>query len=241
MVCSGDGAQHLDFLQKLGVTAVYFSPLFESDTHGYDTADYFQIDKRLGDVKLFKQVVDQCHQRDIKVVLDGVFNHTGRRHFAFQDLEANGPEKSEYRNWYILGARSEDYEGWCNVDEGPFGFSYDCWEVRAERNQSECSRRCNAVRPSTPCRLRCFRLWLHTICMAWLTESGRAEGAPQLQRRKSCESYIKDFGWEIAHAAVTRRPPISLNTIVDRTGGYTYDVGVCPSFKGHFLSRRAKP
>jgi len=48
--------KHLDYLQKLGVTAVYFSPLFESDTHGYDTADYFQIDRRLGDVKLFKQV-----------------------------------------------------------------------------------------------------------------------------------------------------------------------------------------
>jgi len=123
--------KHLDYLQKLGVTAVYFSPLFESDTHGYDTADYFQIDRRLGDVKLFKQVVDQCHARDIKVVLDGVFNHTGRRHFAFLDLQAKGPEKSEYANWYILGARQNDYEGWCSVEEGAFGFSYDCWEGHA--------------------------------------------------------------------------------------------------------------
>ena len=53
----------------------------------------------------------------------------------------------------------------------------------------------------------------------------------------------RDFGWEIAHAAVTRRPPISLDTMVPRTGGYTHaaGVGICPSFKGHCLSRRAKP
>ena len=76
-------------------------------------------------------MVDQCHARDIKVVLDGVFNHTGRRHFAFLDLQAKGPEKSEYANWYILGARQNDYEGWCSVEEGAFGFSYDCWEVSA--------------------------------------------------------------------------------------------------------------
>uniref|UniRef100_A0A7S0NAT6 CBM20 domain-containing protein n=1 Tax=Pyramimonas obovata TaxID=1411642 RepID=A0A7S0NAT6_9CHLO len=124
-------AKHLDFLQELGVSAVYFSPLFESDTHGYDTADYFEIDRRLGDKALFRKVVKQCHARGIRVVLDGVFNHTGRRHFAFRDLQEKGPDKSEYANWYIVGARTEDYEGWCDVTYGEHGFSYDCWEGHA--------------------------------------------------------------------------------------------------------------
>lgn len=123
--------KHLDYMQSLGVTVAYFSPLFESDTHGYDTADYFQIDRRLGDVDLFKKIVKQCHARGLKVVLDGVFNHTGRRHFAFLDLAEKGPDKSAYANWYHVGARPDDYEGYCSVTLGDHGFSYDCWEGHA--------------------------------------------------------------------------------------------------------------
>jgi len=70
--------------------------------------------------------------RYMRVVLDGVFNHTGRRHFAFQDIQSKGAAKSEFRNWYILGAREDDYDGWCTVDHDNehrvHGFSYDCWE-----------------------------------------------------------------------------------------------------------------
>jgi hypothetical protein len=82
--------EHYKHFQELGIDAVYFSPLFESGTHGYDTFDYFEIDRRLGDVKLFKQIVKELHEIGIKVVLDGVFNHTGKGHFAFQDLMVRG-------------------------------------------------------------------------------------------------------------------------------------------------------
>jgi len=118
------------YMQELGVDAIYFSPLFESETHGYDTTDYFKIDRRLGDVALFKEIVKELHDLGIRVVLDGVFNHTGRTHFAFQDIKDKGPALSEYSSWYHVGARSKDHPGWCSLvpNEDGVGFSYDCWE-----------------------------------------------------------------------------------------------------------------
>ncbi|KAJ1477337.1 glycoside hydrolase superfamily, partial [Baffinella frigidus] len=74
-----------DHLDSLGVTAIYFSPLFESETHGYDTVDYFKIDRRIGDNESFKIMLDELHKRGIRVILDGVFNHTGRKFHAFQN------------------------------------------------------------------------------------------------------------------------------------------------------------
>jgi cyclomaltodextrinase len=118
---------HYKHFQELGIDAVYFSPLFESGTHGYDTFDYFEIDRRLGDVKLFKEIVKELHEIGIKVVLDGVFNHTGKGHFAFQDLMKCGASDSEFSNWYHVGVRRWDYEGWCDAKSGS-SFSYDCWE-----------------------------------------------------------------------------------------------------------------
>ena len=121
--------QHYKHFRELGIDAVYFSPLFESGTHGYDTFDYFQIDRRLGDVELFKEIVKELHDIGIKVVLDGVFNHTGKQHFAFKDLREKGAHASEFGNWYHIGARKWDYEGWCSTDSiKGTGFSYDCWE-----------------------------------------------------------------------------------------------------------------
>ena len=71
-------------IQKLGANAIYFSPVFESDTHGYNTRDYTKIDCRLGTNEDFKEVVDKLHAAGIKVVLDGVFNHVGRGFWAFR-------------------------------------------------------------------------------------------------------------------------------------------------------------
>ena len=76
-------------IKKLGCNAIYFSPLFESDTHGYNTRDYQKLDCRLGTNEDFKQVVDKLHAEGIKVVLDGVFNHVGRGFFGFQDVLKN--------------------------------------------------------------------------------------------------------------------------------------------------------
>ena len=71
-------------LKELGITAVLFNPLFESERHGYDTVDFYKIDRRLGTNEEFKQLVKKFHEAGIRVVLDGVFNHTGR---AFMPLD----------------------------------------------------------------------------------------------------------------------------------------------------------
>lgn len=105
-------------LKKLGINAVYFGPVFSSDTHGYNTRDYRQIDCRLGNNEDFKIVCDALHQEGIKIVLDGVFNHVGRGFFAFQDVMHN-KEQSRYRDWFYLNMEGNSayqdgfyYEGW---------------------------------------------------------------------------------------------------------------------------------
>lgn len=105
-------------IKKLGCNAIYFSPLFESDTHGYNTRDYQKLDCRLGTNEDFKQVVDQLHNEGIKVVLDGVFNHVGRGFFGFVDV-LNRREASEYKDWFHINFGGNScyndglyYEGW---------------------------------------------------------------------------------------------------------------------------------
>ena len=105
-------------MEKLGINAIYFSPVFESDTHGYNTRDYKLIDKRLGANEDFKEVCEKLHAAGIKVVLDGVFNHVGRGFWAFQDVLKNR-ERSPYLHWFHinLGGNSNYndglwYEGW---------------------------------------------------------------------------------------------------------------------------------
>ena len=74
-------------LKKLGINAVYFSPLFESDTHGYNTRDYRKVDCRLGDNDDLKDLILHLHENGIRVILDGVFNHVGRGFFGFRDVQ----------------------------------------------------------------------------------------------------------------------------------------------------------
>lgn len=109
----------VDHMKDLGCTAVYIGPLFESTSHGYDTRDYKKVDRRLGDNEDLKKFVQTCHDAGIRVVVDGVFNHTGREFFAFQDIQKNR-ENSPYRNWY-KGVRFD----W----NSPYndGFAYEAW------------------------------------------------------------------------------------------------------------------
>ncbi|MBQ4293739.1 MAG: cyclomaltodextrinase, partial [Lachnospiraceae bacterium] len=86
-------------LVKLHTGAVYFSPIFESDTHGYNTRDYRKIDTRLGDNEDFKALVKEFHEAGIKVIIDGVFNHVGRGFFAFQDVLQRRWD-SPYKDWF---------------------------------------------------------------------------------------------------------------------------------------------
>lgn len=105
-------------MKKLGIDAVYFSPVFESDNHGYNTRDYKKIDVRLGTNEDFKEVCSKLHENQIRVVLDGVFNHVGRGFYQFQDVIKNR-ENSPYLNWFHINLSGNSnyndglwYEGW---------------------------------------------------------------------------------------------------------------------------------
>lgn len=92
----------LDYLCDLGITGLYFCPIFEATTnHRYDTIDYFKIDKALGDKKTFKKLVDEAHKRGMKIMLDAVFNHIGYFSPQWQDVIKNN-EKSKYKDWFYI-------------------------------------------------------------------------------------------------------------------------------------------
>lgn len=106
-------------IREIGCNALYIGPLFESVGHGYETTDYKKLDSRLGTNEDLKKYVKECHKQGIRVIFDGVFNHTGRDFFAFKDIQKNR-ENSQYKDWY------------CNVNfygnnEYNDGFSYDNW------------------------------------------------------------------------------------------------------------------
>ena len=117
-------------IKELGCNAIYIGPLFESVGHGYETTDYKKLDSRLGTNEDLTEFVARCHKEGIRVILDGVFNHTGRDFFAFQDIKKNR-EHSFYKDWY------------CNVNfwgNNQFndGFSYQNWggyDLLAKLNQ----------------------------------------------------------------------------------------------------------
>jgi cyclomaltodextrinase len=91
---------HLDYLEALGVNALYFTPLFAATTnHKYDTSDYMNVDPQFGTNETLKQLVDACHERGIRVLLDAVFNHSGRTFAPFLDCLAHGKD-SKYADWF---------------------------------------------------------------------------------------------------------------------------------------------
>ncbi|MDZ5470293.1 alpha-glycosidase [Bacillus sp. 31A1R] len=91
---------HLDYLVDLGITGIYFTPIFKAHSnHKYDTIDYLEIDPQFGDKEKFKELVKKCHENGIKVMLDAVFNHSGFYFEPFQDVLEKG-EQSKYSNWF---------------------------------------------------------------------------------------------------------------------------------------------
>lgn len=109
----------LPHIESLGCNAIYIGPLFESVGHGYETTDYKKVDSRLGTNEDLREFVAECHRRGIRVILDGVFNHTGRDFFAFRDLKEKR-EMSTYRDWYC------GVNFWGNNSYND-GFSYENW------------------------------------------------------------------------------------------------------------------
>ena len=94
--------EHLDYIENLGIDVLYMTPIFKSNScHKYDTIDYYQIDPSFGTTEDLRELVQKTHERGMKVVLDAVYNHTGRDFFAFRDILENG-EKSRYLDWYFI-------------------------------------------------------------------------------------------------------------------------------------------
>ena len=120
----------ISHIKQIGCNAIYIGPLFESVGHGYETTDYKKLDTRLGTNEDLTNFVAECHAQGIRVIFDGVFNHTGRDFFAFKDIKQNR-ERSQYKGWY------------CNVNfwgNNSFndGFSYENWggyDLLAKLNQ----------------------------------------------------------------------------------------------------------
>ena len=120
----------ISHIKNIGCNAIYIGPLFESVGHGYETTDYKKLDSRLGTNEDLTNFVAECHKQGVRVILDGVFNHTGRDFFAFKDIRQNR-ENSQYKDWY------------CNVNfwgNNSFndGFSYENWgghDLLAKLNQ----------------------------------------------------------------------------------------------------------
>ncbi len=120
----------IEHIRRLGCTALYIGPLFESVGHGYETTDYRKLDSRLGTNADLKDFVAACHKAGLRVIFDAVFNHTGRDFFAFRDLREKR-EQSAYKDWYC------NVNFWGNNSYND-GFSYDTWggyDLLAKLNQ----------------------------------------------------------------------------------------------------------
>ena len=117
-------------IKAIGCNALYIGPLFESVGHGYETTDYKKTDSRLGTNEDLKNFVRECHNQGIRVIFDGVFNHTGRDFFAFRDIKQNR-ENSQYKDWYCN-------VNFCGNNSFNDGFSYENWggyDLLAKLNQ----------------------------------------------------------------------------------------------------------
>ena len=111
--------KYYSYFEKLGINVIQFGPVFESVSHGYNTIDYLKVDSRLASNQLFKEIVEELHACNIKVILDGVFNHTSRNFFSFKDIQQNR-ENSAFLKWYFIDfTKNNPYND---------GFDYTNWE-----------------------------------------------------------------------------------------------------------------
>ncbi|WP_122645633.1 glycoside hydrolase family 13 protein [Enterococcus mediterraneensis] len=119
---------HLDHLVDLGINGIYFCPIFKAHSnHKYDTIDYLEIDPAFGDKELFKQLVEECHKRGIKVMLDAVFNHLGDTSMQWQDVIKNGAD-SRYADWFHIhefpvSYKEEEFEHASDITYDVFAFT----------------------------------------------------------------------------------------------------------------------
>lgn len=169
-------------LHSLGANCVLFNPIFESDSHGYDTIDFSIIDKRLGTNEDFASVCKDLKAEGIRIVLDGVFNHVGRGFWAFQDVLKNR-QASQYNSWFHI-----NYDGNSNYNDGLW---YEGWEGHYELVKL------NLQNPDVVNHLlECVKTWIEVFDIDGL----RLDVAYSLdynfmrQLRHFCQNLKPDFG-----------------------------------------------
>lgn len=118
--------EHIDYLLDLGINAIYLNPIFMSASpHRYDTLDYLRVDPKLGTLEDFHELVRTCHQNDVRIILDGVFNHCARGFFAFNDILENEDE-SPYLDWFHI--KKFPLHAY---DKGKSGNYKACWGIKS--------------------------------------------------------------------------------------------------------------
>jgi cyclomaltodextrinase / maltogenic alpha-amylase / neopullulanase len=169
----------LPYLSDLGVNALLLGPVLESSAHGYDTADLFAVDRRLGTNADLTALIGACHARGIRVVLDAVFHHVGRDFWAFREVQRRGAG-SPYRDWFFL-----DFGG-----TSPYGdpFSYEGWDGHFDLVKL------NTAHPEV-------RTHLFDAARLWLTEFG-ADGL----RLDAADVLSRDVQRELVRVCRTFKP-----------------------------------
>lgn len=143
----------LDYLKDLGITGIYLTPVNQSDTsHKYNISDYYKIDEHFGDKETMKQLVSQAHERGIRIMLDGVFNHCGFGFPQWDDVVKNG-EKSKYFNWFMINRYPFEKTGNLNAKKkNYYTFAFEDYMPKFNTNNPE------------------VRKFIIDICLYWATE-----------------------------------------------------------------------
>ncbi len=129
--------EKLDYLKNLGINGIYLTPIFKAGSvHKYDTIDYYEIDEVFGDKDTFKELVEKAHSKGIKIMLDGVFNHCGKKFPLWQDVLKNGPS-SKYYNWFMINKWpiNEDKKG--TEDKSFYSFAFTSNMPKLNTNNQE--------------------------------------------------------------------------------------------------------
>ncbi len=145
--------EKLDYLESLGITGIYLTPINKSASqHKYDTIEYLEIDSSFGTKSEMKELVFQAHKHNMKVMLDGVFNHCGWEFFAWQDVLKNR-ENSKYKDWFFVNDFDFPNEPRNSAFEGKF-FSFAFWDGMPKLNTNN----------------KDLREYLLTVCETWVKE-----------------------------------------------------------------------
>ncbi len=129
--------EKLPYLKDLGISGIYFNPITEGETnHKYDTKDYMKVDPHFGDEKTMKELVEKAHSQDIKIMIDVVFNHCGRKFAPWLDILENG-EKSKYFDWFMVNTLPVKEERRPTKDGRYYSFSFSPFMPKLNTNNDE--------------------------------------------------------------------------------------------------------